>query len=643
MAVIFKIAVVDDDKNLAENIRDIFELESYQVSVANSGKEAIALFEQGIFDLAFVDVKLPDTAGQELVKKLTALAPATEYIMITGNASLESAIESVKVPQVIGYEIKPVNMNRLLSFVHQVARRKMAQAEAMENRNALKTLMSNLPGMAYRCKNDNHWTMEVVSEGCEQVTGYERGELENNRVVAYGDLIEASHRDKVWDEVQSALSVKNHFELKYPIINKQGHVRWVWEKGIGVGGNDDDTATIDHIDGFIMDITKEKNMEAQLQQAHKMEAIGTLSGGIAHDFNNILGIILGNMELAMDDVPEWNPARLNLQEIKIATLRAKDVVRQLLSFSRKTQVKRKPIEINELVRESVALLRASIPTTIEIRSDIPENLPAINADATQIQQIILNLSTNGAHAMENDRGVLGISLDAVSLKKESEPHPYFKKMPQGEYVRLTVRDTGQGIAPDIMEKIFDPYFTTKDVGKGTGLGLAVVHGIVSNHDGAIAIDSTPEKGTTIHVIFPAVSSVPAASVPMEDAPPGGNEHILFVDDEPTLLKMARQILERLGYTVTLHENPQNALAQFAQTPQAFDLVISDMTMPGLAGDELARSLLNIRPDLPIILCTGFTERINALGAANLGIKKFIEKPLNRHELAVAVREVLDKI
>ncbi|SMC69130.1 Signal transduction histidine kinase [Desulfocicer vacuolatum DSM 3385] len=640
MAGIFKIAVVDDDKHLAENIKDIFELASYQVAVANSGKEALVLFKQEPFDLAFVDVKLPDTAGQELVKKLTLPAPATEFIMITGNASLESAIESVKVPQVIGYEIKPVNMDRLLSFVYQVAARKKAQQEVRENRVALKRLLSNLPGMAYRCKNDFKWSMEFVSEGCRQLTGYNRDEVENNRVVAFGDLIAASHRKKVWDEVQAALGVKDHFQIKYPLIDKNGRTRWVWEKGIGVM-TDDDSEGIDCIEGFIMDITREKDMEAQLQHAHKMEAIGTLSGGIAHDFNNILGIILGNMELAMDDVPDWNPARLNLQEIKTATLRAKDVVRQLLSFSRKTEVNRKPIAINALAGESVALLRASIPTTIEIKSKIPETLPAIDADATQIQQIILNLSTNGAHAMENRQGTLTISLDTMHLQKEFQLSQHFKKMPPGEYVRLTVHDTGGGIDPAIMEKIFDPYFTTKDVGKGTGLGLAVVHGIVSNHDGAIAIDSSPEKGTKVHVIFPAVPHGPGTVPATDHAIPGGNEHILFVDDEPSLLKLAHKMLERLGYKVTCHNTPRNALAQFTTTPRDFDLVITDMTMADLSGDELARNLLEIRPEIPIILCTGFTEKINALDAASLGIRRFLAKPLDRHELATAVREVLD--
>ncbi len=640
MSVNLRIAVVDDDKNLAENVRDIFELAAYQVFVANDGKQALALFKQEKIDLAFVDVKLPDTSGQELVKKLTSLAPDTEYIMITGNASLESAIASVNLPRVIGYEIKPVNMERLLAFVYQVATRKKAQMDAHENRKALQTLMSNLPGMAYRCKNEPQWTMKFVSDGCEQLTGYTQDELRNNRVRAYGDLICESHRKKVWERVQKALNVKHHFELRYPIINKQGQERWVWEKGIGVVSKED-MQGIDFIDGFIMDITKEKNMESQLQQAHKMEAIGTLTGGIAHDFNNILGIILGNLELAMDEFPDWKPAWINLQEIKMATFRARDVVRQLLSFTRKTKSQQMPIEINELVRESVALLRASIPTTIDIRADIPDALPAINADATQIQQIILNLTTNGVHAMENSQGVLTLSLKAVCLGNTCETHPHFQGMPHGQYVQLVVRDTGPGVDPAIMEKIFDPYFTTREVGRGTGLGLTVVKGIVNGHDGAITIDSTPGKGTAVYVIFPAVPHAPVASVCVEDDPPGGQEHILIVDDEPSLLKMVRKVLQRLGYQVTTHENPQSALDQFTKNPGAFDLVITDMTMPKLSGDELAKALLFIRPDLPIILCTGYTDRINALAAGNLGIKKFIEKPLERRKLAVAVREVLD--
>ncbi|GAB6144090.1 hybrid sensor histidine kinase/response regulator [Desulfocicer niacini] len=640
MSVKLRIAVVDDDQNLAENVRDIFELAAYQVAVANDGNQALALFKQEKFDLAFVDVKLPDTSGQELVKRLTSLAPNTEYIMITANASLESAIASVNLPQVIGYEIKPVNMERLLAFVHQVATRKKAQMDASENRKALQTLMSNLPGMAYRCKNEPQWTMKFVSDGCEQLTGYTQDELLNNRVAAYGDLICESHRETVWASVQKALNVKHHFELRYPIIDKQGQERWVWEKGIGVVSTDD-MSGIDLVNGFIMDITKEKNMESQLQQAHKIEAIGTLTGGIAHDFNNILGIILGNLELAMDEFTEWSPAWINLQEIKTATFRARDVVQQLLSFTRKTKNQHLPIEINALAREAVALLRASIPTTIDIRVDISDGLPAINADATQIQQIILNLTTNGVHAMENSQGVLSLSLETVCIGQTCDTHPHFQEMPHGQYVQLVVRDTGPGVDPAIMGKIFDPYFTTREVGKGTGLGLTVVKGIVNGHDGAIAIDSRPGKGTAVYVIFPAVPHTPEASIGVDDASPGGQEHILIVDDEPSLLKMVQKVLQRLGYQVTTHENPQRALDQFTKNPGAFDMVITDMTMPVLSGDELARALLAIRPDLPIILCTGYTERINALAARNLGIKKFIEKLLERRKLAVAVREVLD--
>jgi signal transduction histidine kinase len=285
------------------------------------------------------------------------------------------------------------------------------------------------------------------------------------------------------------------------------------------------------------DLFKErKRLEKQLYQSRKMESIGTLAGGIAHDINNILGIILGNAELAMDDIPEWNPARLNLAEVKTASLRGKDVVRQLLSFARKTKQERKPVKINPIVTGALKLLRSSIPTSIEIRSNIPKDSAIILADLTQINQIMINLCTNAAHAMEEDGGVIEISLDSMILD-ESTAQSY--KLSPGRYVKLTVGDTGHGIDPEVKDRIFDPYFTTREVGKGSGLGLAVVHGIVTNHDGAISVDSEVGKGSTFNVFFPIVKREIIPEITIDEALPTGKERILFIDDEDSMVKMGQ--------------------------------------------------------------------------------------------------------
>jgi PAS domain S-box-containing protein len=382
-----------------------------------------------------------------------------------------------------------------------------------------------------------------------------------------------------------------------------------------------------------------ERLEEQLRQSHKMEAIGTLAGGIAHDFNNMLGIILGNTELAIDDVPEWNPARLNLKEIKIASFRAKDVVRQLLSFARKTDQKRKPVKINPIITDVLKLLRSSIPTSIEIRSNIPKESQIIFADPTQINQIMINLCTNAAQAMEEDGGILEISLDSMSLDESTaQPNP----LSLGQYVKLTVNDTGHGIAPEIKDRIFDPYFTTREFGKGSGMGLAMVHGIVMNHDGAITVESEVGKGTTFNIFFPIVRREPVPEITIDEDLPTGKERILFVDDEESIVKMGRQRLERLGYKVESTTSPIEALELFRSKPDQFDLVITDLTMPKMTGDKLVKEILNIRSEMPIILCTGFSEKINGEKAKEIGAFGYIEKPVDKRDLAVAVRRVLDK-
>ena len=392
------------------------------------------------------------------------------------------------------------------------------------------------------------------------------------------------------------------------------------------------------LEGFIIDITDKKELETHLRQAHKMEAIGTLAGGIAHDFNNMLGIILGNTELAMDDVTEWNPARLNLEEIKTASLRAKDVVRQLLSFARKTDQERKPVKINPIVTGALKLLRSSIPTSIEIRSNIPRDSAIILADPTQINQIMINLCTNAAHAMEEDGGVLEISLDSMTLE-QSTAQSY--ELSPGRYVKLTVNDTGHGIDPEINDRIFDPYFTTKEVGKGSGMGLAVVHGIVMNQDGAITVDSEVGKGTTLNVFLPIVEREPVPEITIDKDFPTGKERILFVDDEESIVKMGNQRLERLGYQVESTTSPLEALDLFRSKPDQFDLVITDLTMPKMTGDKLVKEILKIRPDILIILCTGFSEKMDGEKARAIGASGYLEKPHEKHDLAKMVRKVLD--
>ncbi|MBU0996078.1 MAG: response regulator [Proteobacteria bacterium] len=391
----------------------------------------------------------------------------------------------------------------------------------------------------------------------------------------------------------------------------------------------------------LTDITGKKRLEAKLQDSQKMEAIGVLSGGVAHDFNNLLGIILGNTELALDDVPSGHQARLHLEEIQTASLRAKDVIKQLLSFSRKTEHRKKPVNIQPVIKEALQLMRASLPASIEIRTRITENVSIVLADLTQIHQVLINLCTNAAHAMEENGGVLEIQLGRFRVTAESA-----KKMVDfspGEYVRLSVRDTGTGISPDIRDKVFDPYFTTKGVGKGTGIGLAVVKNIVKTHQGVIEMDSQEGQGTAVTIYLPLILSEAVEEPVKRKDVPGGNEKILFVDDEEPILNMAKRTLEQLGYYVEIQNNPLDALSLFQNVPQSFDLVITDMTMPGMDGSRFVTEIRTIRPSIPIILCTGFSEKMDEQKAESIGADRYIEKPFERLDIAMAIRNVLDDI
>ena len=384
------------------------------------------------------------------------------------------------------------------------------------------------------------------------------------------------------------------------------------------------------------DITERRKVEAELQHARKMESIGVLAGGVAHDFNNILGIVLGNAELALDDVPEGNPAHDFLKEIRSATLRAKDVVQELLRFSRKSTGRKKPQDISQLVTESMKTLRPTIPSSVDFSINIPEHLHYINADPTQIHQILMNLTSNAADAME-EKGVLTVALENVVLEKGNAK----VNLDPGKYVKLSVTDTGAGIETENLSRIFDPYFTTKGIGKGTGMGLAVIYGIVQQHKGAVRVETEIDKGTTFELYFPAIDSEPLPEEKTAGGISGGKETILFVDDEKPMVNLNQQRLERLGYEVKGFTNPVEALAFFRSGPDQIDLVITDMTMPHMTGDRLAEEILKIRSNVPIILCTGHSSRISEERAKEIGIKKYIEKPIEIQILAKAVRDVLD--
>jgi CheY-like chemotaxis protein len=369
-----------------------------------------------------------------------------------------------------------------------------------------------------------------------------------------------------------------------------------------------------------------------------MEAIGTLAGGIAHDFNNILAAIIGFAEMVEEDLPPGSPSKTRMQRVLSAASRGRDLVKQILAFSRKAELTRTPLSLSPVVEETVQLLRASLPSTIHINHSMKAANDTVLASPTEIQQILMNLATNASSAMSQKGGTLGIGVTNIDFEPDSPVLD--ENVDPGEYVQLTVTDTGIGMAPDMMKRIFDPFFTTKGVGKGTGMGLAVVYGIVKSLGGTVAVESEPGAGSTFRISLPVARTdkKPKGSVIQEA--PKGKERILFVDDEELLMEWGEAALERLGYSVTALTNSTRAHDLFFSDPSAFDLVILDQTMPGLTGLQLSRKLLAIRENIPIILCTGHSESVTPEKAREAGIKEFLMKPLGKQRLAEVIRRVL---
>jgi signal transduction histidine kinase len=411
------------------------------------------------------------------------------------------------------------------------------------------------------------------------------------------------------------------------------------------------STTLLNIDGAsrvllsLTDITQRKRaeqerqrLESQLHQSQKMESIGTLAGGIAHDFNNILFPVMGFTEMLLEDTPEDDPIRDSLEQIYNGTLRAKDLVQQILTFARQKDGEFKLMQMQPMVKEAIKLIRSTIPTTIGIQQNIQTDCRPIKADPTQIHQIVMNLATNAYHAMEEKGGKLTILLNEMEF---TEDDLVSLDISSGVYACLTIQDTGRGMNKALTQKIFDPFFTTKGKDKGTGMGLSVVHGIVKNMSGAIRVYSEPGKGTQFNIYLPVVQTRSEQQLTDITEPiQTGTEHILLVDDEVTIVEMEQAMLERLGYKVTTRSSSIDALEAFRANPDKFDLIITDMAMPNMAGDKLSVEINQIRPDIPILLCTGFSEIISEEKAKSLGINGFLLKPVISRDLSQKIRDVL---
>ncbi|MGK7346598.1 MAG: hybrid sensor histidine kinase/response regulator [Candidatus Nitrospinota bacterium M3_3B_026] len=481
---------------------------------------------------------------------------------------------------------------------------------------------------------DGEGVIQYVNAAFEKMTGYSRHEAVGSD---FHILISGDHDKAFYEYLARTVKSGKSWKGQYVTRTKSGGLLDI---EASITPIQDSSGAVTGFIAIKKDITREAMLERHSRRKQKLEAMGMLAGGIAHDFNNILTAVIGYTQLVMENTPKGTETHSDLGEVLTAGKRAKELVAAMLSFSRQAETRKSPLDPAVIVKETLKMLRASIPSTVEVRVSALSGTAQVLADPTQLSQVVMNLCVNAYHAMGEAGGVMEVTLDTVSIDAEEARSLDTRA---GEYVKLTVTDTGVGMDEETLERIFDPFFTTKPLGEGTGMGLSTVHGIVREHGGAITVRSAKGEGSTFEVYIPAGGEGQARledEEEREDSDPGGAGRILLVDDEESIARMNRKILEANGYEVTPMTSPAVALETFRENPESFDLVITDQTMPGMTGDKLASEIIQIKPSIPVILTTGFSRRITPEKAHAAGICKLLMKPYTAGTLARAAREAL---
>lgn len=670
-----KILTIDDERAVRRSIRVYLEDSGFEVMEAENGRIGVQMFLEQSPDLVLCDLRMPEVDGLTVLAEIRKRTTDVPIIIVSGTGVLGDAIEAVRLGA-WDYILKPIqDMGALELAIHNALERSRLIKENRDHQEKLELLVaerterlrqingelqkditerlrieSALRVSESRFRN----VIEALTEGiiitdrsdvCMYVnralavmTGFEPNELIGRSASSLGaEHVRDSLSRKTLDRLDG---VADSYETQ--LLRKDGSIFWV---EISAGPYPDVDGNIVGTLSVVRDISEKKRaeqerekLEVQLRRSQKLETIGTLAGGVAHDFNNILTPILGYAEIARMEKSLQENMRGHLEMIIQAALRAKELVKQILTFSRQGDQERQPFHLQIIVKEVMKLMRAAIPSTVSIIEDIDAKCDMVECDPTQIHQVLVNLATNSFHAMRGRGGTLEVKL--TMIEADSQFACLHVNLAEGKYARLTVSDTGHGMDKATIERIFEPFFTTKDAGEGTGLGLSVVHGIVTAHGGGISVYSEPGKGTTFQIYLPC-SERASQGDRTEDAPPSaGTEHVLFVDDERPNVLMGKQILEHLGYTVTICERPLDALELFKADPATFDLLITDQTMPQMTGDELLAECRKIRADIPAILLTGFSDTVTARNFGEYGFNAFGMKPIILKDFSRIVRKAL---
>ena len=660
----YRILTIDDEAGIRLSFKNYLAEFDYEVLEAEDGRSGLEIFAREKPDIVLVDLSMPGISGLDVIAEIHKDSPDTPVIVVSGTGKIHDAINALRLGA-WDYLLKPLTDMEILSHAvdralervrlleenrqYQLSLESEVKKRTDELTHALTKLQEN--ELRYRTVADfnydwEYWqrpdgSIEYISPSCERISGYAPENFMENPALLNEIILPADRH--IWDaHLQNHEPGGKSQMIQFRILNATGETRWIEHACRPVTGTD---GAFLGFRASNRDITERQEIASELRQAQKMMAVGVLAGGIAHDFNNILTAIFGYVELIRMKLDDNNPRLLNqLNEILTASERAKELVNQILTICRKGEQEKKPLQVSLIVKEALKLVRASLPVTVKIEENIMSH-GCVLADPTQIHQVVMNLCTNAYHALSDARGTLAVTLQEITVTGNDNKKISGILATSGSYLQLTISDTGCGMDRKTLERIFDPYFTTKPSGKGTGLGLSTVNGIVKSHDGFIKVKSEPGKGTEFHIYLPLLlpgkeKSLDAASVLRDKPKSEYHGKIMFVDDEEPILCVASTILSTYGYQVITFIDSEKAWHAFAANPEGFDLVITDMTMPSITGAEFAGRIRKVRPNVPIILCSGYSEFMDGEKAAALGIDLFIKKPIKMSALAQSISKLL---